>query len=182
MILTFLISLFGTLTDGYGLLTLIKSSWFTSFGDTALFTMLLIEVFCILVINIVTFICISFTSKDDFLIIQARKNAHMYDHLPRLQAGDATSTSSTGSSRYARSNRDHVQIQYVPVSKKMTSAWGHFNSASDLYHVKALSYDSHFVDRTTSGYSSSISIESEMDKVGCNEYYLPKAPVVRLQW
>ena len=180
MILTFLISLFGTLTDGYGLLTLLKSSWFTSLGGTALFTMLLIEIFCILGINIVAFICISFTSKDDFLIIQARKNAHMYDHLPRLQAGDATSNSSSSSRSSSRSNRDAVQIQYAP-HKKMTSAWGHFNSASDLYHVKALPYDSHFVDRTTSGYSSSISVESDIDKVGCNEYYLPKAPVVRLQ-
>ncbi|CAG5103764.1 Oidioi.mRNA.OKI2018_I69.chr1.g925.t1.cds [Oikopleura dioica] len=178
-ILTFLISLFGTLTDGYGLLTLLKSSWFSSLGGTALFSMLLIEVFCILGINIVAFICISFTSKDDFLIIQARKNAHLYDHLPRLQAGDATSSSSRSSS----SRNSRTEVQYAPVSKKMTSAWGHFNSATDLYHVKALPYDSHFVDKTTSGYSSSISVESEMDKVGIEncDYYLPKAPVVRLQ-
>ena len=66
--LTFVVSLFGLLIDGYGCFLLSNSTWFNSSAGVTLFCLLLCEACMLLVINLVCFALIAFSGATNPLI------------------------------------------------------------------------------------------------------------------
>ena len=64
IVFSFVVSLFGLLTDGYGCFLLIGSEWFQTVGGVTLFGMLMIETVLLLGINLICFGLIAFTGDD----------------------------------------------------------------------------------------------------------------------
>ena len=115
LICSFVISLFGLLTDGYGCFTLASSPWFGTVGGVTLFGMLLIEFLLLLAINLLVFGLIAFTGDNK----SALKRTMMWEE-ERARTTEISPASSRNDS----------------------TVWPSFSSPSDLYRVKSINYRS----------------------------------------
>jgi hypothetical protein len=99
--------------------------------------MLVVELMSLLGINLVCFILLAFTAKkEDLLLIQARQNGQIYEEKRR----------------FFQSCKEKPQIYN---NRSDSSFWNNFHSASDLYRVKALNYDTHNYEGFYTAQSSS---------------------------
>ena len=115
VVISFALSLFGLLTDGYGCFLLASSEWFTTVGGVTLFGMLLVESLLLLAINLTCFGLIAFSGDDRHLAKQAAMDQSLY--------------SPVFEQRPFRSSR-----------QELTSVWPSFTTPSDLYRVKSINY------------------------------------------
>ena len=110
VILSFAISLFGLMTDGYGCFLLASSQWFTTVGGVTLFGMLLVESLLLLAINLTCFGLIAFSGDDQ----QFQKKQQVYSPV--------------------------FDKRSVLSSRQELSVWPSFTTPSDLYRVKSINY------------------------------------------
>ena len=106
IVMSFAISLFGLLTDGYGCFLLATSQWLSTVGGVTLFGMLLVESLLLLAINLLCFGLIAFNG--DRLETKQTNVEHLpYSYSPVFQS---------------RNSRN-----------ELSSVWPSFTTPSDLY-------------------------------------------------
>lgn len=90
--------------------------------------MLIVELLSLLGINMICFICLAFTAKkEDLLLLQAKQNGIYYDQK--------------------RNNFKSLRNNTAGHNSRSDSTfWNNFQSASDLYRVKAIKYDTRDYD------------------------------------
>ena len=148
VICSFVISLFGLLTDGYGCFTLASSPWFQTVGGITLFGMILVEFLLLLVINLVCFGLIAFTGDNRFSKIgefreYERENYEKNSGIVRFPSD----VSATGDDAELGRNR-------MTSNRTDASVWPSFTSPSDLYRIKSINYrnDSFYHQRNSLSY------------------------------
>ena len=123
VVISFAISLFGLLTDGYGCFLLASSEWFTTVGGVTLFGMLLVESLLLLAINLTCFGLIAFSGD----------SAHLKQKNLDLEQQQ--------SAMYSPVFEHHRQLSpFVNSRNELTSVWPSFTTPSDLYRVKSINY------------------------------------------
>ena len=141
VICSFVISLFGLLTDGYGCFTLASSPWFQTVGGITLFGMILVEFLLLLVINLVCFGLIAFTGDNRFSKIgefrdYERENFEKNSGIVRFPS-DVSDDAEMGRNRMTSNRTD-------------ASVWPSFTSPSDLYRIKSINYRNDSLDHLQS--------------------------------
>ena len=117
LICSFVTSLFGLLTDGYGCFTLASSEWFSTVGGVTLFGMLLIEFFLLLATNLLCFGLIAFTGDNK----TALKREMLWEEERLRAQGQGYNQGQMNNSR-------------------SSAVWPSFTSPSDLYKIKSINY------------------------------------------